>query len=426
MRIAKPKLFDTCARLWKDKSGGVMIYTALALPVLLGVSGLSVDVGSWYANKRVAQASADAGAIAAALEVMRRGIGGDDNVAYSVLEAVALSSAAENGYDASGGDSIQINNPPTSGAYAGSAEYVEVIVQRPAQVFLAGFLFDQTVTVAGRAVAQAAFNEACIWGLSPTADKAVKVSGGAQVNLPCGIFSNSNAPEALSTDGGACITASRIKSVGGATGDCMNPGAVTGMRPITDPFADMQPPSYGGCDFTGNIRVNNGETLTLAPGTYCGNITVNGGGTLNFDPGLYVLDTAGLNFASSSQIVGNDVTFYLTENSNQGTNIKVAAGASVTLSAPIGGDLPGVLFYQDRNSPPDIRHTFTGQSNMTLEGILYFPNQSLKFSGGGVIDPVTTVIVADTVEFTGNTTTDNIDGSVVTGNPFLIVVHLVE
>ncbi len=163
MRIAKPKLFDTCARLWKDKSGGVMIYTALALPILLGVSGLSVDVGSWYANKRVAQASADAGAMAAALEVMRGGIGGDDDVSYSVLYQVALASASENGYDSSGGDTIQINSPPTSGAYAGSDGYVEVIVQRPAQVFLAGMLFDQAVTVAGRAVAEAAFNEACIW-----------------------------------------------------------------------------------------------------------------------------------------------------------------------------------------------------------------------------------------------------------------------
>ncbi len=206
----------------------------------------------------------------------------------------------------------------------------------------------------------------------------------------------------------------------------MNPGPVEGNRPITDPFADMQPPSYGGCDFTGNIRVNNGEELTLAPGTYCGNITVNGGGRLEFDPGLYVLDSAGLNFAASAEVRGEDVTFYLTENSTQGTNISVAAGATVTLSAPSGGDLPGVLFYQDRNAPAGIRHTFTGQSNMTMEGILYFPNQDLKFSGGGTIDPVTTLIAANTAEFTGNTTTDNLDGSVVTGNPFLIVVNLVE
>ena len=426
MRFAKPKLFDTCARLWKDKSGGVLIYAALALPVLLGVSGLSVDVGSWYANKRIAQASADAGAMAAALEVMRGGIAGNDDVAYSVLYQAALDSASENGYDASGGDTIQINNPPTSGAYASLADYVEVIVQRPAQVFLAGMLFHEAVTVAGRAVAEAIINDTCVWALSRNADKAVKASGAAVVNLPCGIFSNSGADEALSGDGGACITASRLKSVGGASGDCLNPAVVTDNRPISDPFADMQPPSYGGCDFNGNIRVNGGETVTLTPGTYCGRIRVNSGGTLNFDPGLYVLDSTAMTITSNATVTGSDVTFYLTENSTQGTNISVAANASVTLSAPTGGDLPGVLFYQDRNSPADISHSFTGQSSMNLEGILYFPNQNLKFAGGGAIDPVSTVIVADTIDFTGNTTTDNLDGSAVTGNPFLIVVNLVE
>jgi hypothetical protein len=246
------------------------------------------------------------------------------------------------------------------------------------------------------------------------------------VNLPCGIFSNSGAEESLAGDGGACITATRLKSVGGAIGDCLDPEAVTDNRPVNDPFADMQPPSYGGCDYNANIRVNSGETVTLTPGTYCGNITVNSGGTLNFDPGLFVLDTAGLNFASNAVVSGSDVTFYITENVTQGTNVSVAAGADVTLSAPSGGDLPGVLFYQDRNAPAGINHNFTGQSSMNMEGILYFPTHDLKFSGGGTVDPVSTVIVANTVDFNGNTTTDNLDGSPVSTNPFLIVVNLVE
>jgi uncharacterized membrane protein len=179
--ITKSKLFAACARLWKDKAGGVMAYTALALPVLMGVSGLSVDIGSWYMNKRIAQASADAGAIAAGLEVMRDTMAGGSGVSYGVLYQVATTSAGENGYDASGGDTIQINNPPTSGAFAGSSEHVEVTVRRPAQVFLARVLFDESVTVAGRAVAEAIINDTCVWALSRTEDKAVKASGGAVV-----------------------------------------------------------------------------------------------------------------------------------------------------------------------------------------------------------------------------------------------------
>ncbi len=48
-----------------------MIYAAFALPVLLAVSGLAVDLGLWYVDKRVTQTAADSAAISSALEVMR-------------------------------------------------------------------------------------------------------------------------------------------------------------------------------------------------------------------------------------------------------------------------------------------------------------------------------------------------------------------
>ena len=88
--------------------------------------------------------------------------------------------------------------------------------------------------------------------------------------------------------------------------------------------------------------------------------------------------------------------------------------------------MPGVLFYQDRNSPSNINHNFTGQASVSLEGILYFPNQDLTFAGGSATDPVPAIIVANTVDFTGDTNTGNFDGSVVIENPFLIKASLVE
>ena len=82
-------------RLWRDASGGVLVYTALIAPVLLGFGGLSVDVAAWYAGKRVVQTAADAAAIAGALEARRSGAG---------LTAAAQSAAADNGYDPGRGD----------------------------------------------------------------------------------------------------------------------------------------------------------------------------------------------------------------------------------------------------------------------------------------------------------------------------------
>jgi hypothetical protein len=199
------------------------------------------------------------------------------------------------------------------------------------------------------------------------------------------------------------------------------------MNAVNDPLNGMAPPAYGPCEFSSNIRVNSGDSETLEPGVYCGKISVMSGGTLHFNEGLYVLDTASMNFSSNATVTGTDVSFYITPESTQGDNITVAANANVQLSAPGSyGDLPGVLFYQDRGSPPDISHSFTGQASMDLEGILYFPNQRLKIAGGSEFDPVTTMIIADTVEFTGNTTTANLDGSVVRANPAFVTVTLVE
>ena len=72
-----------------------------------------------------------------------------------------------------------------------------------------------------------------------------------------------------------------------------------------------------------------------------------------------------------SSVTGSDVTFYITEDSGSGDSINIQAGASVTLSADTGGDLPGVLFFQDRNGPTNVTHSMTGGSNMELDGIIY-------------------------------------------------------
>jgi hypothetical protein len=416
------------ARFYRDKSGAVLIYSAFMIPVILGVSGLSVDVGSWYANKRVAQAAADAGAIGASLEILRVNQSRDgSDITESEVTAIATKLAAVNGYDEDAGDEIEVNYPPKYGPYAGAEDSVEVIVRRPASVFLARILFDEDVTVAGRAVAAGQFDDSCVWALNKVKKNTLKVSGGAQVDLPCGILSNSNDPmESMGVDGGSCIRATNVRAAGGAAGDCYEPTAIEGVAQEGDPFANLMPPALGPCTNRRNIRVGSGETVNLREGVYCGRIDVSAGGTLNFGSGDYVLDGTGLNVAADGIVTGDGVSFFITEDSGQGDHINISANADVTLSAPTDGDMEGVLFYQDRNSPDNITHNISGGATMSLEGIIYFPNQNLQFSGGTEIDPVTTVIVADTIDFVGNTNIGDFDGSGILADPNLIEVRLVE
>ena len=428
-KLSPPQLLQ---HFWREKAGGAMIYVAFALPILLGVSALAVDAGFWYANKRVAQSAADAGAIAGALEVMRLNQDPDEPViTEGDILIIALASGEDNGYDADQGDTIEVNYPPDSGSFIGAGDAVEVIIQQPADVYLAGIFMEEEVSVAARAVAVVDVNDTCIWGLNPTAKNTVKISGSANVNLPCGIMSNSDDPtESIGVDGGGCVHATKIKTAGGSNGNCIHPNALENVTQVNDPLLNTQPPSYGGCDDASNIKVNSGDTVTLdaqANGgqlVLCGKIDVTGG-TLDFTPGEYILDGAAVSL-SGGAVNGTDVSFYITEDSGQGDNISISAGSIVDLSAPWDGQNPGVLFYQDRNGPENIQHSFTGAADMNLEGILYFPNADLKFAGGTTIDPVTTLIIADTIEFTGNTEVDDFDGSAITANPNFITVKLVE
>ena len=52
--------------LARDARGAVLVFVALTLPVMIGMGGLVVDVGNWFAHKRHLQVQADAGALAAA------------------------------------------------------------------------------------------------------------------------------------------------------------------------------------------------------------------------------------------------------------------------------------------------------------------------------------------------------------------------
>ena len=243
--------------------------------------------------------------------------------------------------------------------------------------------------------------------------------------MPCGIVANSSHAEGINVgSNNACLTASSVKVVGGAVGDCIDPSPQENAGQFEDPLVDLAAPSYGACDNSAAIVVDDGDDVTLSPGVYCGSIQVKGG-MLTFEPGQYILDQAGL-LVNGGQVDGENVSFYITENSGNSDNLQIIGQSVVNLSAPWDGQNAGVLFHQDRNSPTNITHTFAGQTNINLEGILYFPNQRIKFAGGSTNDPVSSLIVADTIEFTGDTEVADLNNSVVQGNPLLTSVTLVE
>jgi uncharacterized membrane protein len=55
----------TVRRVRRDQRGGIMVLSAIMIPVLLLLTAFLIDTGDWFTHKRQLQNRADAGAFAA-------------------------------------------------------------------------------------------------------------------------------------------------------------------------------------------------------------------------------------------------------------------------------------------------------------------------------------------------------------------------
>jgi Flp pilus assembly protein TadG len=412
-------------KLWRDRMGGVFIYAAIAAPVLIGAAGLSIDVGMWYANKRLIQSAVDSAALAGALE-LRRSVG-DITAITNVVNADALI----NGYSAAAGDVIAVD--------ASNSPRVAVTITRTVPGLLSQVVFTQTTNVQARAVARADVNDSCIWSLNPTDPQTINVVGSSEVNLGCGMIANTDDPDGIHKEGSGCLTASEFKVAGGYddslnSGCPLDPVPETSIPPADDPLASLPAPSYSSSPCFGEgggpnpNKVTGGASRAFVPGVYCKAIDINTTGTVTFEPGLYVLDGVGIKIAGSSTVVDNGgVTFYLSATGGVNDGVDISGNGNVTLSAPTSGAYAGILIYQDRNTTADITHKMSGGSTMLLDGIIYAPSTDVEFTGGSSVDSSSIVIIADEVEFKGGDAfLGDFDTSSILNNALLLQAKLVE
>ncbi|MEE8507200.1 MAG: pilus assembly protein TadG-related protein [Kiloniellales bacterium] len=233
-------------RLGRERGGGLMTYTAILIPVLLGFAGMSVDIGYWYANARLAQSAADSAAIAGSLEVVRSG--GNE----AQITAAALAQAVNSGFSPGYGDTVTVNIPPLSGPNAGRADFVEVVIVGSLNTFFSWIVFDEEPRVAARAVAKAGNTDTCVWALNPSISGAVNVSGSAEVELSCSVFVNSSS--GLTQSGSGCLEASKIKVGGNYSVDCSTPEPEARAFSTIDPLASLPPPAMAPVIILGTSR----------------------------------------------------------------------------------------------------------------------------------------------------------------------------
>ena len=132
---------------WRQcRRGAILVWFAFLIVMLLGMVGLVIDVGLMFSAQRQAQNAADAGALAAAYDLMW----GKSNTV-----ATATATTFVNNYNQlSSAPAPVVNIPPASGPYAGEPHFVEVIVTVPLQTYFIQVLgVARNQTVRARAVA---------------------------------------------------------------------------------------------------------------------------------------------------------------------------------------------------------------------------------------------------------------------------------
>ena len=399
----------------RHERGQIYVLITFGLTVLVAFMALAIDVGYLKHQKRRMQAAADSAALAGASELK-----------YGTLTTGAVRDASLNGFtDGTAGAKVTVNNPPTSGAYAGDQNYVEAIVSQPEQWFFMRVLGLQSVTVRARAVADASSGKYCIYSLNPSKSGAAHTDGGDSLTSSCGLMVDSNSSTALTNNGS--ITASTVSIVGNYSGSKPSAQAVTtGVVAAGDPLAYLQPPTVGACNKT-NYSISSGSA-TLNPGVYCGGITISGSAKVTANPGTYILAGGGLNVQGNGSLTGTGVTFYNTKTTGYAYQpIYTQDQAVLSLKAPTSGIYAGILFFQDRSISSTALNVLGADGGGTgvggFEGALYFPTTAVSLTSGQNQNVAYTIVVADTISLDVNTfTVKNDYSSLANGSPIKATV----
>jgi Flp pilus assembly protein TadG len=403
------------SRLATDCTGAAAVMLALSLSSVLGIAGLATEVAGWYTTKQTMQGAADAAAFTA---LTAKGAGA--SIAQLTTEAQSIASNYKfiNG---SAGVTVTVNNPPTAGTYQGNSSAVEVIVSQSQKPLVSGLFMSSGPTLQARAVAASVTTgTGCVAALDRGDVIDVTDTGSSILNLNgCSLYINSNDTAALTMSGSAVIDAGAAYITGGVSTSghaalATTKGTFTGVAPINDPYASVAVPFYSGCNQSSySLSSSTSQTISATgttPYVFCNGLSLSGSSSLTLGAGIYVIDRGSFSMSGSSTLMATSgTTIVLT--SSTGANyatVSLSGGASVSLTAPSTGATAGLAFFQDRNAPSSGSDSFTGGSTQNITGAVYFPNQTVTYSGGASTGgSACTQLVAYKLHFSGNSTFNN-------------------
>ena len=404
------------------QGGQALILIALAAIGLFGITGLAIDGSAKFSDRRHAQNAADAAALAGALAL------GKEETTWKLN---AMDIAGDNGYD----DNHVTNDVyvyrcdetgSSCGAYAGSTQYVQVIITSDVNTYFVRVLgIEETHnTVQAVALAQKGgplYDGNLIVALNPNpctgSNGNIVLGGNGTINLTggglfvnsggsgCGI-EQSGCPTITVTDGSVNSTGTANVHLGSSSSSCTaNSSGIPSPSYNNDSYdypPDMPAVPAECTSPYGTYSNPNSAQTVVTPGRW--NEFPPADSSVNDEivmmPGVYCVDDVIKLRSRNLVLSGHDVTIYIRSN-----NYFQIEGGTINLDAPDDGPYAGYLIIVDSNftgTPPQC--SMDGNSINTYEGTIFAPYCDVKVNGDSTGANLDAQIIGYTVTLNGGTT----------------------
>ncbi len=402
----------------KSERGQALVLIVFAIVALVGLTGLAIDGGNAYSDRRNAQNAADTAALAAALSKVR----GADQTAW---QAIGEQRASSNGYtDSSNGAVVRIYECDQSNgtdqpscnlpATEDPTQYVSAAITSSVRTYFAQVVGIRQMTNTVQAVAHVVpsvnsplFNGAGMSSLNLHDCSAINFQGGAGLTLNgSGIFDNSDCNSttngAFNTNtGSGTIDAPCLSVVGtittGTNTNLNDDGCEPTTSQLTDPTSTYPQPNIP-CDNlpTPTQYTDSSGNKHITQGYYSGAFPP--AGVTVMDSGTYCIDAGNQGFKlSGGQVLNGDSVL-----------IKMVSGAvswssgAVDLSGPpVGTYYGGLLLYVDPSTDCS-KVTINGNGKSTFTGTILAPCSLISIEGSAGGTGYNDQFIGDTVSISGS------------------------
>jgi hypothetical protein len=422
------------------------------MTVVLGIAAIVLEGGLMLAQREHAQATADAAALAAAIDLAN---------SYNLLTAAnptggssavtdAQNVASANGFNNDGTtNTVTVNIPPTSGYFTDTSKYlgyVEVIVTWNQPRYFSGIFGSGTIPVSARAVARgkAGMQAVNILTLGTSGTDLTVAGNNSIMTVPGAVIDDSSSSNAMTTNGNGAILVSQsnISVDGGivsgsavyapSNGSTANVNQNTGNT-VADPLSSLPVPDTSVMTVQSSSTLNISSNTTLNPGIYRGGIIITKG-TVTMNAGTYYLEggngknpDTSLSVSGNGVLQGSGVMIYNGETNgttnNPGSVAQISISGTVTLTPPTSGTYANMSIFQDRNAT--ISMTIAGNSGTNIGGVIYAANAPVSVSGGSNIIPGV-AFISKTLNISGNSNFTIPQSPIYVTNPSSHDVRLVE